>query len=300
MNCKEFREIADSYLSNELLVETNHEILQHLEHCTDCRRELGARRELREVLRVSVKNDLRNQINPIFAKKLTNNLRENAFGKSVKRIFSNPRMVIAGVFAALIFAVGLTLFIRQTPPVQTVDVPPTPNIPANTNQPRNDANLYQVSFAAVQKDAVDDHKNCALTHNLKERPISLKESAKIYAAADANFDTAVFIALRQRFGKKIKFIKAHSCVINGRRFAHVIYEIQGKIVSVLMTKREKGDSGGAGEVSACNSSNDLQTACFTSGDYHLFVVSDAPETENTLIAQTIKTPLDQHIEKSKS
>jgi predicted anti-sigma-YlaC factor YlaD len=47
MQCREFREIADSYLSNELMVETNHGVIAHLEQCAECRQELKARRELR-------------------------------------------------------------------------------------------------------------------------------------------------------------------------------------------------------------------------------------------------------------
>ena len=53
MQCRDFREVADSYLSDELLVETNHDVITHLEACADCRRELAARRELRTILRAS-------------------------------------------------------------------------------------------------------------------------------------------------------------------------------------------------------------------------------------------------------
>src|SRR5262245_24724224 len=51
MECRRFRDIADSYLSEELLVETNHEVLRHLESCPTCRAELAARRQVRRVLR---------------------------------------------------------------------------------------------------------------------------------------------------------------------------------------------------------------------------------------------------------
>ena len=44
MQCCDLREVADSYLSDELLVETNHEVIVHLEACADCHRELSARR----------------------------------------------------------------------------------------------------------------------------------------------------------------------------------------------------------------------------------------------------------------
>src|SRR5574338_1231047 len=51
VQCRDFRELADSYLSDELLVETNHDVIRHLDTCADCRRELAARRSLRSTLR---------------------------------------------------------------------------------------------------------------------------------------------------------------------------------------------------------------------------------------------------------
>ena len=43
MQCREVRELADSFLSEQLLVETNHEIVRHLETCPDCRADIAAR-----------------------------------------------------------------------------------------------------------------------------------------------------------------------------------------------------------------------------------------------------------------
>ena len=41
MQCREVRELADSFLSEQLLVETNHEIVRHLETCPDCRADIS-------------------------------------------------------------------------------------------------------------------------------------------------------------------------------------------------------------------------------------------------------------------
>jgi len=51
MECRDVREMADSFLGDELLTETNHEILRHLESCPVCRADLASRRELREGVR---------------------------------------------------------------------------------------------------------------------------------------------------------------------------------------------------------------------------------------------------------
>ena len=46
MECRDVRELADSFLAEELLTETNHEILRHLDTCPACREDLEARRAL--------------------------------------------------------------------------------------------------------------------------------------------------------------------------------------------------------------------------------------------------------------
>jgi hypothetical protein len=48
MECRDVRELADSFLGEELLTETNHEILRHLDTCPACRADLAGRRALRE------------------------------------------------------------------------------------------------------------------------------------------------------------------------------------------------------------------------------------------------------------
>src|SRR5712675_932478 len=90
MQCREFREIADSYLGNELIVETNHEVISHLEQCPECRRELAARRELRSQLRQAFIKTPENQLRPEFADHLRTQLHDYALGKSSARMVS-PR-----------------------------------------------------------------------------------------------------------------------------------------------------------------------------------------------------------------
>ena len=45
MECRDVREMADSFVGEELLTETNHEILRHLETCPTCRADLATRGE---------------------------------------------------------------------------------------------------------------------------------------------------------------------------------------------------------------------------------------------------------------
>ena len=50
IDCRRVRELMDSYLSGELTVESNHELLRHVERCDACRAELAARERARALL----------------------------------------------------------------------------------------------------------------------------------------------------------------------------------------------------------------------------------------------------------
>ena len=50
LDCQHVRDVMDSYLSEELSVETNHGVLRHMAECRDCAAELTRRRRLRALL----------------------------------------------------------------------------------------------------------------------------------------------------------------------------------------------------------------------------------------------------------
>ncbi len=292
MKCKDFKDIADSYLSNELLVETNHEVLQHLEACVDCRSELASRRELRERLRLVVKNAPRSQMNPGFAARVKSDLHEQAFGKQRVWSFAASKAVLAGFAFMLLFAavIGIIVTQRNTPTAANIGQP-TP--PFNYDPPTG---LWyeRASFVVARDDAVDDHKHCALSHDLTERPISLKEADKSLGTKANGLDLAVFDPLRAAFGDEAKFVRAHFCIVNGRRFSHVVVEYKKKTVSVLLTLRDDGDHVTRDAVS-CRTSDDLRVACFESGKYSVFIVSDLNDDDNLIVAQTISDSVTKHV-----
>ena len=52
--CGKILRYLDSYISNELLIETNHEVLRHLDNCPACAAEAEDRARLRAMLREAV------------------------------------------------------------------------------------------------------------------------------------------------------------------------------------------------------------------------------------------------------
>ena len=54
LDCQHVREVMDSYLSEELSVETNHGVLRHVRECRECGAELKRRRRVRALLSESL------------------------------------------------------------------------------------------------------------------------------------------------------------------------------------------------------------------------------------------------------
>src|SRR5215510_8385859 len=79
--CEKIRRYLDSYLSNELLVETNHEVIRHLEICKNCAAELEARARVKGLLQRAVQS----QTVPV---DLGDKIQKRLHGKAAPRHFS--------------------------------------------------------------------------------------------------------------------------------------------------------------------------------------------------------------------
>lgn len=291
MNCRDFSEIADSYLSNELLVETNHEVIRHLEDCRNCRELLAERRELRARLKRAIADARESHVDTAFAAKLRESLRSGV--EKPKPLFAGFRVaftVLAVVLAAFVGAI----FLLKDPARSETAVNRTQAVPANTvvDPPR----IVPAMLAEISLDAFDDHKNCALAHKLKELPISLEKAARTVDAVNLDFDKSVIAALSEKFGPDVVLVKAHYCMINGRYFTHVIVKLRKRTMSVLMTKLPGNVEFGA---AACGSDGDLSSACFSASGYGVYLISDSGESDMLVAANIISGAVASHISRTR-
>lgn len=257
MNCRDFRDLSDSYLSDELSVETNHQLFKHLENCADCRAELASRREVREKLRVSLKIAPEFQITPAFATRLTAHLREN----SAREHFWFNWKIFAPVLATLLIIVSFAfaMVYRQ---IQT-------------------NNAWQNYLVEMSHNAIGDHQHCAL-ENIKK----WEENAGKVTAEQATF-------VKSLQTSETEILATHDCEFEGKIFTHYILRRGGKIVSVakiasenpLQTKTKISNS------IICEREDGLQVASFQDGTNLVFVISDMSETENLTMARTLSDSL---------
>lgn len=205
MECRDVREMADSFLGQELLTETNHEILHHLHMCPSCRADMEGRRALRAALRNAFARAEDLAPRDGFADEVRRRLRGAAVPERSHRRFASPR--VWAMAAALVITIGSA------------------------------AAFWARGWTAVMamtRAAAGDHRYCALKFRLAEKPITLDEAARLYDASYRSLLTAPPRDLPALSGAA-RVLERHSCVYDGRRFAHIVIAYRGQVVSLLVT-----------------------------------------------------------------
>jgi anti-sigma factor RsiW len=206
MQCRELRDLADAFIGEELLVETNHEILRHLESCPECRGDIAARREVRSRLKAAFARSADLAPSQPWLSDLRTRLHtEHA---STRRTWTSALAWLAAA-ATVLIAVGIGAFAVS-------------------------GSRGAEALVALARTAVGDHRNCAVKFNLAEKPIPLDQAARRYDPLYQVFETTPAATVAARNGT-IQVVERHSCVFEGRRFAHVVMKYQGELVSLLVT-----------------------------------------------------------------
>jgi len=279
MRCQEFREIMDSYIGDELLIETNHEVLRHLE---DFR---AFRANLRDAA-----------------------FEPNAWEKFRRGKIFNLKLLTTAAACLLILAVSGALWLRYS------QFAPNENTLAENNQSNQSTNLpqpaespivraVQAAWREMEKTAIGDHENCAVKFNLAEDPITLSEAAQKFGRFNKDLDKAVIASVKNSPAKnaaeKIEFLEAHSCIFQGRRFAHVVLKYHNRLVSILVTDTDLPANDGE-TLTAESSDGKMSVASFRATRQAIFVVSDLSAADNLKIAQTISPAVRSHIERAEA
>lgn len=309
MQCRDFREVADSYLSDELLVETNHDMIAHLEACAQCRRELAARRELRTTLRAAFTKAEELQIQDQFAERVRRRLRDSVSTQAPSLIPRNRSWVAIAACLVVAAGLGLAAWKRQQAQVArgerhepnvtranpTVDNQPPPS-PAAVNA--------DMVLAKMSELAAGDHRDCAIGHRLPDRPIDLAEGARKYDRAYLNLAQAV-MSQRDEVAEGIELVMAHACLFKGQWFGHIVVRHRGRLVSLLVTRldnaneiapaKENAPKEPKAQVIACSTVGSYQISCFRTARHAVFVVSDLEEGQNLTLARELSPAVYEHI-----
>jgi hypothetical protein len=280
MDCRKFRDVIDSYLCGELLVETNHEILRHTEYCPACREEMAARRSLRERLQragaqVRLSEEAKERLRQRLHQEAGRSFKSrSANGSLLHRVFSQ-RLRLALAASALLVAGYLYFGSHPAPPVQAAELSET-----------------------LMREAADEHKVCAFHYKDSAEPETVKpnavESNPIFAGLDQ-------VAMRHARGMKLRV--AHFCNIVGRNFVHLGFTKGDEMVSLLITERDAkamkngvaptDDGLRAGLQSALQGK--YRVAAYQTSKRVVLVVSEFSEAQTKELAENMAAPVSEHL-----
>ena len=267
--CRQVRERADAFLSEQLLIETTQDIVRHLEGCPACRAEFEARRRLRGALKSAFEKAGDLQPRAEFVDGLRARLADEA-ASPVRR--PAPWRRWGALAASLLLVAGLGVALRPW--------------------------LSASGLAALARLAAGDHENCALTFRLAEKPITLEQAAQQDDAAFRRLQT-VEPETTALPGGPLEVVDRHSCVWQGVRFAHLVLRYKDTMVSVVVAS----DAGAARswipwsqlshDPAALPSSEGHQLASFRGAAHTVFVVSSLPAADVQAVARVMAVPVVQ-------
>jgi len=270
MQCRAVREVADSFLADELYPETSDEVLRHLEVCSGCRADLESRSALRDGVRRAFDIAPRLQPRPEFAADLRAKLQPLA---SVPPRHARANRRLWALAAGMLLAVVLGGAYRGR---------------------------GWLTSTALARAAVGDHRDCALTFRLAERSIPLEEAARKYDVVYRVLETEPPSDVTTAIGSA-RVLKRHACVYKGRRFAHVVLQYRGGLVSLLVTAVDGGGDAGHAAVDALSPDvsstrvDGLPVVAFRAGRHMVFVTGDVPQAELVQLAGAIDPHLSREL-----
>jgi anti-sigma factor RsiW len=273
-DCQNIREMLDLYLDNELQVETNQSVLEHLAFCADCAAESERRIELRRRLKaaLTLENEDERTSENISRRRI-----ESALGQE-RRPRRTTKIVWGALAAGLILtcALGLTYwrFGNTSKPLNSSAIEMPSNMPASSPQ---------VLIANPDRDAVDNHQVCALSY-----------------PANWTFDrqrvardlTPGFAPLIDSIGRKhasYELIEGHICSYQQKKYAHLIFRGNGHTVSVFIEPDEPSANPKPSHPREIDQASitAYQVASVDTGRHRISVVSDLPNSENLALAKQI-------------
>lgn len=256
------RELLDSHLSNELPAETRQEVLRHLEGCPRCAAELATRTRVRAQLQAAVR------ATPVPGG-LETKVRRGVRGQAVR-----PRTGLWAVAAAavvILCASLVSVWRARTGPEQAI--------------------LRKTSgrLAEVLNVGLRDHLHCAVFRKYSKQPVPATQMA-----ADLGPEFAGLVPLVQaKLPAGFRIIQGHHCSVGGRHYTHFIMAGGGKLASLILARRQSGESmsGGIYQVGV----DRFQVVGFESHDCLAYVISDLDAQRNLEWAANLAPTLRQYL-----
>lgn len=257
-------------------MDTNHEVIGHLDGCAACRGELEARAALRLTLRGAFEEATTLAPDSRFMAAVRARLLSDR-GISRRRFGGRTSWLALAASLILVAAAGWALGWGPDRQSGRFDRGSAPS----------------AAVSALAGHAAGDHRYCALEHALDEPVITLDEAARRYNPVYASLKDAVAQSAAVREGG-LEILGAHWCVFKGQPFGHVVARRGSDVVSILVTPTGLAAARGS-SVAACRFADGLQVACFDARGHGVFVVAGLPEDDVLQLARRLAPVLQAYL-----
>jgi Putative zinc-finger len=279
--CENIRQQLDSYLGGEISAEANETVSAHLSQCQGCANELETRRKLQVLLKGAVD---RETVPPYLESKI----RATLAGSRPERRWFWVWMPAYGVAAALTIAffTGWIHLARPSDPRQ---------LSAAAREQYIETLFGHVT--AVVRVGLGNHLHCTYFSKVREGAAPLEEMVTQMGPEYAPLIPVV----EEKITDDYVIATAHRCSYHGRQFVHMVLRSDDKLLSLIITKRQPGESFRDADLPAGQSAagfpiyqaaaERFEIAGFEAGDHLAFVISDMPQQDVMAWANRLAPPV---------
>lgn len=261
--CERVRRYLDSYMNDELLVETNHEVLRHLEVCAECRAVLDSR--------LKVKNLLQNAVgNTEVPADLSESIQRRLRSTGIRRTWTS--WALAAAATVLLVLGGREL-------------------------------LDSAQVRKILRIGLIDHVHCAIQVGTGKLTQSLAAitGAEGRGALGPDFSDLAR-RIQDKVGDDLPVVVGHRCTANGRQYIHLILRNSTTMMSVVVTKKGdlsyptghlQSVMRAAGIPVRHDRIDEFEVAGIETARYLAFVVSDLRADSNVQMASALAPTIDE-------
>lgn len=287
-SCDAARQQFDFYVDNELLAEASRDVDQHVANCPECSEELRARLALRDRLRAAVG---RQTDTSVLRARIQESLRTQHFPRPPFLKAQGKLWLSVAAAAAMLVAVFTLSYQRGH---------------LRFTRESQDAYVRQVNGLVPQilRAGLGDHVHCAVFRRWAPRPAGFEKSLSDLPPQYKDLVPMV----RQDVPAQYKLVQAHECSYLGRKFIHLQFEDSRSQLSVVLAKRQPGESFENSRLHTILASGELpvyyagsqrfQVAGFETRTHLGYLVSDLPEQQNLSIAAAVAPSVQAFLNKS--
>ena len=279
--CQSIQEHLDSYLGGEIPAPMKDAISLHLDECPRCAEQFQTRLRVRGLLKGAV---LRGAVPPHLEAR-------------IRALISGSRKERRSLWVWVpAFAVAAALLIAFLAGWVGLRQPSDPRLMTAAARQHYVDSLFE-SVVAIIRVGLGNHLHCTYFAQVREGAAPAEEMVEQMGPEYS----ALIPLVQEKVPAEYVIATAHRCTYHGRRFVHMVLRGEGKLLSLVITRREPGESFAESNLPVMQTvggvpiyqsgAERFEIAGFESAEHLAFVVSDLNQRDNLAWAASLASPV---------